>query len=275
MHNLKDDMVSIDVFLHIAKTAGTSFNTLLTREYGRDHSVHIPADQLDDGSRYIRTQKILKSHNIRLIRGHITHGIHKSIDRPVRYFTILREPASRIISELNHMASEAELQANDDSPWYQAVREWVDAESYFELRPRSLDNPMTRAISGISFEPGQCSESILQTAIQNLNQMAAFGIFESLYESIILLRRELGWSVVPVISHQKSGNPKHIKFSQHDHRFFKNLNIYDQRLYNHATEKFFKSARSIPGLRLKAYALRQSVPIATHAERIVRHVRTF
>lgn len=260
------------VFIHIPKCAGTSFNTLLSRAYGRKHVYHVPASVIDNGRKHIEDRRDMAG--VRLVRGHFVHGMHDSIEGHVEYFTILREPLARMGSYLNHMAAEARFDAENDARYYSAVRNWEGAERHFQLHPRPLDNAMTRAISGVNFAPGECNSNILKQARDNLNRMQAFGIFERLNESAALMTRRFKWHTIPVLSKTKAGNPSVIKLNDEDKRFLLDLNRYDQQLYGYAYERFETMIAQEPQLRQIGKVCELLTPAVTLSERLLRAILT-
>jgi Sulfotransferase family len=76
-------------FVHIPKTAGISFNTLLQRQFGDRFRVISPPN-------YTMFPELLAPAAI--VSGHIPHYVYQWEDQPRRLFTILRDPISRIIS---------------------------------------------------------------------------------------------------------------------------------------------------------------------------------
>lgn len=265
--------IPLDVFLHLPKTAGTSFNTLLTRAYGAQHVLHVPDSHGDDGSQSFGALNASSQATTHLVRGHILHGLDRHVDRPVRYFTVLRDPQSRIRSYLDHMASEAALSPEDDRPWLAAIREWKDFENYAAWRPRQVDNYMVRALSGMDFPPGECTEDILETAKAHLDAMPAFGLQEHLAESILVLKRRMNWHVLPVLSRAKSGNPRRITLSKRDHSAIEVLNRHDRALYDYARARFEQKLEAEPGLAHQAALIRRLTPAVTRAERLARRLR--
>lgn len=265
----------LSVFLHIPKTAGTSFNTLLTREYGRNSIAHVPAGKQNEGTRYYNGLDGKKKNSLALVRDHILYGLHHSIDRPVPYFTILREPISRIQSFFNQIANQAALRPSHRGPAYEAIRHWKGAEAFSSTHPTQLDNYMVRAISGVDFMPSGCNEEVLNKAIENLDAMPAFGLYDMLYESISILRREPHRSVIPLIPRTKFGNPKRIRLTPVDHLYLQKQNEFDTRLDHHAQDRFQAMARRDPSLTMKASTARFVSPAITHVDTAARYIGTW
>lgn len=223
---------------------------------------------MNDGSEHLRDQADRGC--IKLVRGHFLYGMHRAFEERTEYFTILREPLSRMRSYLNHMASEASLNPDNNAPFYHAVRHWESAEQHFRIHPRPIDNFMTRALSGVDFPPGACSLEILEKACAHLDEMRCFGIFERLNESAVLMARCYNWSVIPVLSRAKSGNPTVINLTSADKKFLHRLNCFDRQLYEYAARRFETLIAHQRGLRTLSKVYKAATPAVTIAENTIR-----
>ena len=84
-------------FLHIPKTAGTTFTFTLDSYY----DIHeIYPERIF--SKLIQNPPI-NFPNLKLIRGHFGHGISKLLSKPPLYLTFLRDPIERTLSFYDHM----------------------------------------------------------------------------------------------------------------------------------------------------------------------------
>lgn len=82
------------IHLHVPKTAGTSLNTLLNRNYPKDrilplHTAILPtlAAMPEDERR-----------KLQVIHGHLAHGVAELLPQPSIYLCVLRRPAARLFS---------------------------------------------------------------------------------------------------------------------------------------------------------------------------------
>ncbi len=97
------DRESLIVFLHIPKTAGTSFSHLLKRKFKPESiaQIYAPAEcarPLTDHAARIES-------SIDCISGHIDYGIHQYLSRDCEYFSMLRDPVSRVLSHYHFTRS--------------------------------------------------------------------------------------------------------------------------------------------------------------------------
>jgi len=180
------------IFLHVAKTAGTTLNQVLGREYADILSFYIPKES---GSHFEDFKNRLKNENAALIRGHFEFGWHYFLSRPFTYFTILRDPVERVISEYFYILS------SPDHPLHEQVGKQGGGLPDF-VRKWNAPNLQTKKISGMTFTKNSGvsqdvevnADNMLKMAKENLSKhFAVVGLTERFDETLILLKREFGW----------------------------------------------------------------------------------
>jgi hypothetical protein len=123
-------------FVHIEKCGGTTLIHLLRQAFGLDHCDVIPHDRQSmlfhpsDLQRLLRlrpTTSSIAGHSVRM-----EAGLHNAY--PVRYFTLLRDPVKRYLSDYQHIGKQF-LLGKDPS-----FERWLDLEF--------RHNYQTRAIAG-------------------------------------------------------------------------------------------------------------------------------
>lgn len=112
----------IYAFLHIPKTAGTTFKYHIVKYLKKEEHLYLGADSLglwnkkrgtnlkDAKKAVIKKLKNTKNlDRLRIIHGHmVVYGLHNYLPKPVRYFTFVREPVQRTISMYNHYREQYE-----------------------------------------------------------------------------------------------------------------------------------------------------------------------
>ncbi|MDD5273390.1 MAG: hypothetical protein PHU14_11795, partial [Methylovulum sp.] len=125
----------------------------------------------------------------------------------------------------------------------------------FKIGHKVLDNYLTRLLSGGFSAPfGQCTENMLDTAINNLkNQFIFIGINEKPHESYDLLCTVMDWdktlfTTLTPVRYELDSND----FSDEELRLAKEMNSLDLRLYEVALELFdskLKAAKFLGNLK--------------------------
>lgn len=178
----------MDVFIHIPKTAGSTLRRVLAREYGRQRVLYVEPgnsawNRHHTGEESLQEQ--VAKRDIRLITGHLPFGVHSTLRRACRYFSLMRDPVARAISEYYYAHTYP----------HHSFREPIRSGRL------SLDEFIhgSRHVAG----GGQCamlsgnSESrtgVAAAAIDNVQySIAVVGTIERFEESILLMAKALGW----------------------------------------------------------------------------------
>jgi len=229
------------VFVHMPKTAGSTFHDLLQKQY--KDKVHYFASgngfkQLN-GLRHMSQAEIDR---IDIVRGHINYGIHQYFKKQCEYITFLRSPVKRIISHYQY------LQHNPFHPLHKIFNREKFSIRDFLHKTTDNDNGQIRALCGISntlsmFEgpripSGDINELHLKQAKEILESFVAFGIQEKFDMSLLLMKNKLGFDFPLYKSQNLSNKNSKVFVSQEDIDFIKEFNSFDIKLYNFALELF-------------------------------------
>lgn len=174
------------VFLHVPKTAGSTLRTVLSRQYGARHVLYFdlgfgdprPMAELVPELRQQAAQRAAK-----LFTGHQYLGLHAALGEPCLYFTLLRDPVERALSEYfyafsyPHHAKRAEILSGELGPME------------FLTQRHGGGNAQAQQIAGRTQRP------LLEAALANLRHaVAAVGVAEDFERSLLLIARRMGWA---------------------------------------------------------------------------------
>lgn len=168
------------------KTAGSTLRTVLSRQYGARHVLYF---DLGHGDTRPMAEMVAQARaragagDIRLYTGHQYLGLHAALGEPCLYFTLLRDPVERALSEYfyafsyPHHAQRAEILSGALGPME------------FLTRRHGGGNAQAQQIGGRSRRP------LLEAALANLHHtLAVVGVAEEFERSLLLIARRLGWS---------------------------------------------------------------------------------
>ena len=195
-------------FLHIPKTAGTTFATVLENFF--DYQSIYPEKLWHD---IIRKNQVNFS-NIRLIRGHFGYGIHRILSKKPIYSTILRDPFERAISSVEHRKRDPDPRFLSENKFLgktlDEILETPDVKYYWNAQTdyigidvdvmKIIKNWDKKAIA--NFDLGKqmkfirektSPKKLVSSAKKNLSQFHFVGLAEKFQESLFLLCYTFGW----------------------------------------------------------------------------------
>lgn len=181
-------------FLHIPKTAGTSFADCLARIY-RGPRFTFSGDMQRDHGRFAALDPADRD-GLVLVGGHSPRftGIPQVDELPV--ITFLRDPVERVKSFCQHVSEGKSPDMLERFP-----PERFDLDEFLACGNAQLNSLHTRMLLGEEgYELLQDDvEALAEAALKVLTEdMVSFGIVEEFDSSLMLFKRKLGWERWPV-----------------------------------------------------------------------------
>ncbi len=233
---IKDKFI---IFLHIQKTGGITLQRVLRRKLGKSLPERFigllhPKDQPDTILETLQQ----KTPNDRYVIGHFCYGIDQYLPQPSTYMAFLREPVSRVISLYDYSKH------NPTAYYHQYAVDKSLAEFALESSLMELDNGQTRFIAGdkqdcfINRTPvGECDQSLLDRAIQNIqNDFSLIGLTEYFDQSLLLLKELMGWQSCLYLRRNTAQKQAKNPVSQSLKDQIKAKNHLDVKLYEYAAQ---------------------------------------
>lgn len=231
------------IFLHLPKTAGTTLHNIINRQYPRQ-AIHSFGPDAVAAVAAFRAMPEAERANIRLLKGHMPFGLHTYLPQPAAYFTMLRDPVDRVISE-----------------YYFARRNpahylhWLIVEQNLSLVEAleaqvhvMLNDAQTRLLSGVWGEVpfGEMTAEHLEQAKRNLAHCTIVGLTERFDESLLLLQRAFGWqdiryrraNVTPERPPKESFEPAALQIIRQAQPLDLELYDYARQLFNEQKKKY-------------------------------------
>lgn len=224
------------IFLHIPKAAGSTLHWIIEQQYEPTTIFTINEERtINDFTNLSEAERA----EIRVLKGHMYFGLHKSLPQPSTYITILRDPIERVISHYYYVLREPRNELHERvTSQNMSLKDFVGSGIYLHL-----DNGQTRLISttGADFAYGQCSEEMLRSAKENIKEhFIVVGLAERFDESLILLKRSLKWTRMPFYTKQNVTKNRPLKqdVSKDTLNLLEKYNELDIELYKHAQGLF-------------------------------------
>jgi hypothetical protein len=232
--------LDIPVFVHVPKTAGTTFRVAVEQylgagailwDYGAESPVTSPVVR-----QYLYQEKDVDAlrqavARYRFVSGHFNSMKWKRILPDSRLFAFLRDPVQRVASLFNHMRTH-----DDPSLRNISLHDWVQSRA-----TRQADNHQVRIIGSVNGAFGAIGEAECELAKQIVDRKFEFvGITERFDESFLMIREALGWDGLFYVS-KNTLRPSVDKGYELDARtvaLIRDTNRWDVELYEHALRRF-------------------------------------
>jgi hypothetical protein len=231
-------------FLHIPKTAGSTFTQVLMRQYPGKNYFNFTGDIAADLKRF-ETLSAEEKVDIAFFSGHapISTGIPEA-DQTI--ITFLRDPVSRVRSFCQHVYEGKSPYLLDDFP-----PEAFSLDDFLNSGIGELSNLQTKMLMNQDHSDTSelldyiSSSDAIHKATRNLlEKIACFGIQEYFDESLILFATKFNWQALYYDPVNRKDASKKLQFKdRHIHRIVE-LNAIDIKLYKFALERFHQQISS-------------------------------
>ena len=238
-------------FLHIPKTAGTTLNGILDRQYRNQRRFVFNGNIASDIKRF-ETLSEEDQNKVTLFSGHasIVTGI-KQADNAVM-ITLLRDPIDRVKSFCQHVSEGKSPYLIRDSP-----PESFSLDKFLESGNSELSNLQTKMLVGRGsciLPPLECTSATetANLALYNLfNKIECFGLQEHFDESLLLLSSYFHWQTPIYVSKNKKNPRKLLQFQRRHLERIAALNAIDLGVYERAKEHFLGQVKEVAHIEAK------------------------
>lgn len=84
------------IFLHIAKASGSTLHRIIERQYPAEVIYSIDGLNVAESTNKFKNLSREQRQKIKVLKGHMSFGLHEYLPRPSTYITMLREPVERV-----------------------------------------------------------------------------------------------------------------------------------------------------------------------------------
>jgi hypothetical protein len=177
-------------FMHIQKTGGTAFREAIAPNYPGSARLYIYPTPPGIWRDHIQRIPPRQKKHLRYITGHFVFGLHRDIDIPSTYATVVRNPIARLASNYQHLLREQPRQISIESRIL-TLEQVLERQTVAEL-----DNLIVRCFSGNGAR--QCPAGMIgleayELAVENLKYFQFIGHQERSSEAWRRLQKIFGW----------------------------------------------------------------------------------
>lgn len=236
------------ISIHIYKTAGTTFYSIIDRIFKRNEIVNANIEGLEKCEEAFKNNTLENKESIQIIHGHFPFGWHTYFSTPVQYISFLREPVSRVVSD--YFYNKEFLNGHNHSlASKMTLEEYMNCDKILDM-----DNGQTRAIAGDYHTPyGQCTQEMLTLAKKNIDTKFLFvGLTEKFDETLILINHYLGWKKIYYTNKNVTKKKSRILTAE-QRTIIDQKNKLDQELYQYVTLLFENRKKKLPFFAFKLF----------------------
>jgi len=186
-----DDHESCLLFMHIQKTSGTAFREAIIANYRRSELLFVYPSAPGVWHEAFHKIPYAQRNGFRCVTGHFVFGIHKKIEAPSTYVTVLRDPVARVVSNYYHLMRNQSLEVRSFQGDVLSLQEVLAKQATAEL-----DNLIVRCFSGNGARqcpPGMVGLDAYKLAVENLKYFRFVGHREASEDAWQSLRQMFGW----------------------------------------------------------------------------------
>jgi Galactose-3-O-sulfotransferase len=256
---------AILILFHMPKTGGTTMGSILERCFPGDLHFNVDVGNPDSAIWIASRAKIAAKYNALPAEAkqsfravcycHIPMGLHTLFDRPAKYFTIIRHPVDRVISQFFY------TKIQSDSPIFEQIKD-MTLDQYLDsglgLDPfdhqvrilsgcRELDAPHAPGGKPMSAVPVE--DRHLQLAKQNIEEhFLTVAPFEEFATLVVLLKRLYGWKLRKCLFDRRNvtvNRPRVKELQAATRRRIEDCNRHDMALYDWAKARFVDQIRTL------------------------------
>lgn len=218
------------IFLHLPKAAGSTLIRVLERQYPA--GTIIKAGGMSPEAVRAALAASDGRGGTRAITGHVPFGVHRLLATDFTYVTVLRDPVERAISHYHYARK---------LPSHPLHAEIARGLTLAEAS-RQNANSQTRYLADESVRgtAGTVDREALESAKANLaRHFSVVGLAERFDETLVLLRRRLGWKIRAVPNSNVTRNrPARSAHSDSELAAVRAANELDAELYAWVRERF-------------------------------------
>ncbi len=233
------------VFVHIPKTAGTTFEAILDDQHGKERAFRVdPMDPI--GSlEHFKSLSAQERGSYALIKGHATLELLPYLPSHACFITFIRDPVDQFISMFNHQKQKPYNRFHQEIQKIHRIDDLIafrERKGIDNLQTRHLGDGLHHIREDVPFiDLKNEGDHVLQKALYRLNQVIDPVLLTEEFDmSLILLEKALRWSHRPYYS-RKNISKKNLRKRDLDERTLEKIRAhssFDIKVHQEAKKLF-------------------------------------
>lgn len=220
--------------MHLQKTAGSTLNAIIDRNYPHNRMYAIIKGNDKLVSEFANQPEAMRA-KLQMLRGVTYYGIHEHIPRESRYFTMIRNPVERIISHYL---------------FRQRKGHTVTLEQFLEERPEQF-NVQVVTLLGNTSRAETLRQPLDSTSVERAKEhirthFSLVGLTERFDESLVMMGKRFGWKKLYYAKKLVTPNAQRKQISDQQRAWLTQHTTYDMELYEWAKAEFDAMIKSQP-----------------------------
>ncbi len=239
------------VFVHLPKTAGTTFSDILVRYYAKPAVFTLRGQQLEQDIARFKQLSSRKRRGIQLLMGHSADRLSSLLPQPA-CITFMRDAVAHTCSSFQYISQTEHNRYHGEVKQLQGITQFLQWQV-----EAGFDNQQCRYLAGIDVRTDPDNKKIdmqtngqfyYQQAIDKLNSFAHVFLTEHFDEALLILQQALAWPSPPYYKklNQSQSQPQH-SISCDTEQAIRHTQQWDEKLYQHAKTLFMASKKQYPG----------------------------
>jgi hypothetical protein len=234
-------------FIHIPKTAGATFRSILKKNYSKKESFIIHDQYPEISLRYLKSLSETELNKFNLIAGHGAQYLHNRA-RQFKSIIYVRDPVKQIISGYYHIKRSPgnllhkeiqSLNSLEEYVEYLTTRDGLNFQTYY------LSRPEKNFFNKEKFREIEKYDYLL--ALEILKKTDYIFLTEYFDESLLILNKELNLKKINYISRNISTSRSKEENNNELINKIKKAQSWDYKLYNYAHTRFEASLSNYHG----------------------------
>jgi len=235
MNLLYDHAKHTLIFLHLQKTGGSTLGRIIDRHYPLKN-IYILRGSDAEIAEFTDLPESQRAKTL-LLRGVTYYGIHEYIPRESRYFTLMRNPVDRVVSNFMFLQRKGKHGAQVNyNQRKRTLEQWLEQSPYnFNVQVRTILGGAKRSDALNQTLP---PDAVEQAKAHLRAHFSLVGLTERFDESLLVMGQRFGWDKLHYVKRLVSPKEQREKITKEQRDWIAQHCTLDMELYEWAKAEF-------------------------------------